>query len=280
MFDVFGSVPFLLPGLVVLLLVGGFLWSRHRQQQLERTYRRVCRDQRLTPTDAPLGLSDTWLSQFELLPRGDRDCSAVWGMQAPAEVQLDGQAVPVPCAAFEWWWEDRSRDKDGPDTHHRRQVLVAAVRLPAPWVMPRTRVEREGVFARFGVGGRGDFQVESEEFNKRYDVRVRDREAAIRLFTPGFQEQMLTRFDGVAFELAGDVALVAVGASSGLTLGLGLGGRRGGMGGLASLFGRSGDRIGTDVQVIRDLAVLRHQALALLQAMPATWWRAVDGGGP
>ena len=271
-------MPVLVVGLGVVVVVAGAVVAQRRRQAMERAYRQVCRDQRLAPTDRPLGMSDGWLAQFGLLPRGDRDCSAVWGMQADTEVELDGRPVPVSCAAFEWWWEDRQRDDDGPDTYHRREVLVAAVRLPEPWLMPRVRVEREGLFARFGIGGRGDFQVESEEFNRCYDVQARDREAAIRLFTPDFQHQLLDRFDGTTFELAGDVAMIAVGASSGLVLSTGFGaGRRGGYGGLAGLFTRSGDRIGGQVQVIRDLAVLRHRALALLQAMPATWWRAVDG---
>ena len=266
---------------LALLAVVGYAVSRRRRRAMEATYRQVCRDQRLTATDRPLGLSDAWLAQFGLLPRGDRDCSAVWGMEADTEVELDGRIVPVRCAAFEWWWEDRQRDDDGPDTYHRREVLVAAVRLPDPWLMPRIRVEREGLFARFGIGGRGDFQVESEEFNRRYDVQARDRQAAIRLFTPDFQHQLLQRFDGTTFEVAGDVARVATSAGGALTLGLsGFGGaRRGGPGGRAGLVDRSGDRVGGDVQVVRDLAVLRHRALALLQAMPSTWWRTVDGAG-
>lgn len=272
-------IPVLVVVLGVAAVVVGVVVAQRRRQAMETAYRQVCRDQRLTPTDRPLGMSDAWLAQFGLLPRGDRDCSAVWGMQADTEVELDGSRVPVACAAFEWWWEDRQRDDDGPDTYHRREVLVAAIRLPEPWLMPRVRVEREGLFARFGIGGRGDFQVESEEFNRRYDVRVRDREAAIRLFTPDFQHQLLDRFDGTTFELAGDVAMVAVGSRSGLSVSTSFGGgRRGGHGGLAGLLTRSGDRVGSDVRVIHDLAGLRHRALALLQAMPPTWWRAVDGG--
>lgn len=271
MFDGVPLVPLAFVG-VLVLAVGGWLWSRHRRDQMERLYAQVCRDQRLTPTDRPLGLSDQWLGQFGLLPRGDRHCSAVWGMEGEVDLTLGDQRVRAPCAAFEWWWENRSRDEDGPDTYHRRAAVVAALRLPEPWLMPRVRVEREGLLARFGIGGRGDFQVESEEFNRRYDVQARDREAAIRLFTPAFQEELLTRFDGATFELSGDVAMLVTSSDTngGFTV-------TGGFGSARRIGTR--DRVGTDLQVIRELPVARHQAVALLQSMPATWWRAVDGGG-
>lgn len=258
--------------------VGIAVLSARQREAMEARYRQACRDHGLTPTDTPLGTSDSWLGQLDLLPRGDRDHSAVWGMEGPAELALGGQTVTVDCAAFEWWWEDRRTHHGGRGhsrtTWERRAVLAALVRLPAPYVMPRVRVEREGLLARFGIGGRGDLQVESEEFNKRYDVEVRDRHAAIRLFDADFQQQLLGRFEGTAFELAGDLALV-VAATPGGGLTLATGARRGGAGGLVGMFTRSGDRIRTDPAIVAALPTMRHRALALLGAMPDGWWRGV-----
>lgn len=265
------SVAPVLPVLVVLLVgvaaVGGFVLAQRQRDRIEATYQQVCRDHGLTPTDVPLGTSDAWLAQFELLPRGDRDHSAVWGLEGPVELQLGGAAVAATCVAFEWWWEDRhtSRSRRGGQrtTWRRRSVLVAMLRLPAPYVMPRVRVETEGVFARLGVGGRGDFQVESEEFNRRYDVRANDRHAAIRLFDPAFQSQLLGRFEATTFELAGDLALVAIPApSSGLAM---TNARRGGSGGWTQMFRRSGDRLRTDPAIVQALPGVRHRAVGRVQ---------------
>lgn len=282
LFSAVGFLPVVL--VLVAVAVGVWVWSLRRLQAMEDAYRRVCRDHGLVPTDQPLGMTDGWLSQLELLPRGDRDCSAVWGMEGEVEVSLGGTPVTASCAAFEWWWEDRqtrgSSNGGSRTTWHRRAAVVAAVRLPAPWLMPRIRLQREGLFARMGLGGRGDFQVESEEFNKRYDVRVRDPQRAIRLFDADFQQQLLGRFDGTAFELAGDLALVVVDTDEGRlkVSGFGTSARRGGTTGLAGLFDRSGDRVGTDLAVISALPGARHRAVALLDAMPSAWWRAVEAG--
>lgn len=265
---------------VVVVMVGGLLIAQRQRDRIEAAYAQVCRDQGLQPTDRPLGTADAWLSQFELLPRGDRDHSAVWGMQGPVQLTLAGTQVAADCAAFEWWWEERETSNNGngsrKTTWRRHSVLVAMVRLPAPYVMPRIRVETEGVFARLGLGGRGDFQVESEEFNRRYDVRVRDRHAAIRLFDPAFQSQLLGPFAGTTFELAGDLALVAMPTPSRSIAMTGM--RRGGPGGLAGLLSRSGDRLRTDPAIVHALPGVRHRATALLHAMPDGWWRGMAHG--
>ena len=261
----------------IALVIGAAVLSQRQRDAVEATYRQVCVDHGLEPTDLPLGASDSWLSQFDLLPRGDRDHSAVWGMQGPVELTFGDDTVDRDlCAAFEWWWEDKQTSTDSKGHHQtrwvRRSCVAALVRLPAPYVMPRIRVEGEGMFARLGIGGRGDFQVESEEFNKRYDVRVRDREAAIRLFDADFQQQLLGLFAGSTFELAGDLALVVADTPAG---GFAMTARRGGASGLAGLFGRSGDRIRTSPDIVQALPTMRQRAVALLRAMPDGWWRGL-----
>jgi hypothetical protein len=268
------------------LAVGGAVLGARQREATESAYRQVCRDHGLQPTDTPLGTSDSWLAQFDLLPRGDRDHSAVWGVEGPVELTLEGATVTADCAAFEWWWEDRqtTRDSNGHTRTRweRRACLAALVRLPAPWTMPRIRVEDEGMLARLGIGGRGDFQVESEEFNRRYDVRVRgDRHAAIRLFDADFQQQLLGLFAGTNFELAGDLALLVADTPSGGFRLVGTS-RRSGHDGLGGLLSRSGDRIRTDPAIVQALPGMRHRAVALLRAMPDGWWRGLahqHGGG-
>jgi hypothetical protein len=278
-------VLFLLVGAVVVAVgIGAAVLSQRRMQQMEHTYQQLCLDHGLAPTDRPLGLSDAWLAQFGLLPKGDRNCSAVWGVEGPGSITVDGQPLDVDCAAFEWWWEDRqtSRDANGHTrtTWVRKSVMACVVRLPAPYLMPRISVEPSGFFARLGLGGRG-FEVESEEFNRRYDVRVERPDVAIRLFSADFQLRMLETFTGATFELAGDLAVVGfpTPGSSSWSFGSGGGPTRGGAGGLAGMLGMGGgDRIRADVRIVEALPGVRHRGLAMLHAMPDSWWRAVAGG--
>lgn len=54
------------------------------------------------------------------------------------------------------------------------------------------------MFAKLGLGGRGDMQLESEEFNRRFRVEVADQDQPIvvRLLDAAFQQTMLDRFVG------------------------------------------------------------------------------------
>jgi hypothetical protein len=234
----------ILAGVVVLLV-----WAHRRHKALEAAYRQACVDHQLTPTSTPLGLSAADLVRFHLLPRGDRRHGVAWGMQGPAEARLGGIAVTATCVAFQWWWEERHTETDSEGntrtTYSRRALLAGLVHLPPPYVMPDVRVKREGLFTRMGIGGRGDFQVESEEFNRRYDVRVSDRETAIRLFDPAFQERMLGPLTDATFELTRDLALMVGRAPSGMAL-------------------------------IQALPRMRQHVVGLLQTMPDGWWRAVS----
>ncbi|HSK95646.1 MAG TPA: hypothetical protein VK891_03435, partial [Euzebyales bacterium] len=200
--------PFALPLLIMAIVVLVAIWKYRQHKALQAAHRQACLDHGLVPTDTPLGVDDDGLLRFDLIPRGDRRYSTAWGLQGSAELRLGGAPVAVQCAAFQWWWEDRrtETDSEGKTTtrYVRMTLLAGLVRLPSPYVMPSVRVEREGLLTRMGVGGRGDFQVESEEFNRRHDVRVSDRATAIRLFDAGFQQQMLGPRHDATFELTRD----------------------------------------------------------------------------
>ncbi len=251
-------------------------------ERMESAYRDVAAANGMTPTEQPLGQSDDWLQQsFELLPDGDRDRSAVWSMDTDVQLVLGGTPVSANAAAFEWWWEDRrtSQTSNGhTSTTWDRQSLVAAlVRLPVPADLPGIRVQREGAFSRLGIGGRGDFQVESEEVNRRYDIRVQDRERAIRLFDAEFQSALLGAFADVTFELGGSWVLVVAGTPS--TRVFAGEARRGGDPGIAGWFTRSGDLVRNDEGIVAALPDVAGHAAALLEAFPADFWRAVTSGG-
>lgn len=92
---------------------------------------------------------------------------------------------------------------------------------------------------------------------------------------------MLETFTGATFELAGDLAAIGfpTPGSSSWSFGGGGNATRGGAAGLAGMLGMGGgDRIRADVRIVEALPGVRHRGLAILHAMPDSWWRAVAGG--
>lgn len=187
-----------------------------------------------------------------LLPEGDRVHSAVWGLEEDTTLALGGSQVGVRVAAFEWWWEDRrtSTDSNGntSTSWDRESIVAALVRLPEPADLPGILVQREGVFSRMGMCGRGDFQVESEEVNRCYDIRVTDKKRAIRLFDADFQAALLRDFADVTFEVGGSWALVVSGTPSARVFAGES--RRGGTPGTAGWFTRDGDLVRHDEEIV------------------------------
>lgn len=254
--------------------------GRTRLAKMEEEYRRICAEHGFEPTDQPLGLSDSQLVTLGLLPRGDRAFSAVWGVQAPATLELAGSSVPVESSAFEWWWEERQTHTDAngntQTTWHRRSSMVTLVRFRG-WNLTRISCEPAGWFNRMGITGRRDFKTESAEFNRRYDIKVSDPQLAIRLFEPEMQLALLEGFAGSSFELDGELAAVRFTTPGSKWSGSTESTRRGAES-LLGIFQTGGDRIRTNPAIVAALPVVHRQGLELLTSMPASWWRALQGG--
>lgn len=266
-------------GVVAVLGLGvlAFVVQGHARDATERAYRQMLAAHGLRESDMPLGLRDDQLRAFDLLPSGDRDSSAVWGSHGSIEVVLAGATQLLEACAFEWWWEDEhtSTDSQGHQqtSYQRRSTLACLCRLPDELASPYLRVAREGLLARMGIGKGGDFRVESDAFNKAFDVRVEDAATAIRLFDAGFQERFLQEHAQRYFEL-GDVWLVVVHDAAGS----GIGFRRGGDSGLTGLFGRGGDRAVGSTETLAALPGMLETARWLLQLIPEGYWRGLLAG--
>jgi len=103
------------------------------------------------------------------------------------------------------------------------------------------------VFGRVGLSRR-DHQLESSEFNRRFRVRCADRMLTVHLLDARMQELLTTAFDRRSVELTGDVLLLA---------------------------GRPSHRDPSLHGVIGELPAVRQDAVRLLAAVPAQFWRAV-----
>ena len=236
--------------LLVVIAVGAYAWwARTKTREAFQTF--LTRE-KLMPTTAPCGIGEGRLRLLRACPDGDRRYGVEYGASGPTRVTIAGEEADAECAAFVWWWEERHTSTDGKghtSTHYsKKRRVVGAIRLPHR--VPSVSIEPEGVFTRWGIGGHGDMQLESEEFNRRFDVRTRDedRELTVRLFAPEFQRFLLEMFAERHVELYDDVLLVA------------------------------GDPPGRDGTLFGDVAELpgaRRDAALVASRIPASFWRGI-----
>lgn len=153
----------------------------------------------ITQTDWELGLGRLRLDALDLgaldiLEAGDRRNGVEFPAQRTLTRTIGGVATTAAVGVFTWWWETRSTDNDGNAQYSKSHTVVAVTTMP--WVSPKIAIGSEGLFAKLGIGGRRDMQVESDEFNRQFriDVADRNRPVAIRLLDAGFQQAMLQVF--------------------------------------------------------------------------------------
>jgi hypothetical protein len=75
--------------------------------------------------------------------------------------------------------------------------------------MPNVSVDPRNVFTMAVVGGEPTLELESDEFDKRFVVRAKDRRSAVMLLDPGMMQWMLD-CDHVSFVMIGDRVLASI----------------------------------------------------------------------
>lgn len=245
-------------GILVAVAIGAYAWWRH--QKTNEAFQTLLTRDGLTPTISPCGLTESLLVMLRACPRGDRRYGLKFGATGPTTATVAGQEHRLECAAFVWWWEVKQTHTDSKGhtttTYAKKDEVVGAIMLPRE--VPSVSIAPEGLLTKMGIGGRGDFQLESEEFNRRFDVRVqdRDRALAIRLFDAQFQRFLLEMFRGRSVELFGRVLLVA-----------------------GNPAGEDGALFGD----IKELPGARRDAALIASRLPESFWRGLgspdmDGG--
>lgn len=237
-----------LVAVVALIAWAARAYRRHLEQALATW---LAREPHLAPTASPLGLQPAQLADgFVGCPRGDRRYGLRWGVEGPLDADVAGRPVSLTCAVFEWWWEERRQHNDGKGnvstSYVTRRVPVAAARLPAA-VPDHVHIGPESVFGRLGLS-RGDHQLESDAFNRRFRVLAQDRMLTVQLLDAGLQELLLARFTGRTVEFLGDLVVLS---------------------------GDPGTRDDTLAGPLRRLPPARDDVVELLAGVPAQFWRAI-----
>jgi len=79
--------------------------------------------------------------------------------------------------------------------------------------MPTVSVDPRNMFTTAVVGGEPTLELESDEFDKRFVVRAKDRRSAVMLLDPGMMQWLLD-CDHVSFAMIGDRVLASINRST------------------------------------------------------------------
>jgi hypothetical protein len=134
---------------------------------------------------------------FSLFHRGDGRGieNSLWG-------SWEGQ----PMQAFDYWYYTESTDSQGHRTRSYHRFSCALVEVPASF--PHLEIAREGLFTRLADHlGLEDIEFESPEFNRRYNVKAKERKFAYELLDARMIEWLVDFDQGLAFAVLGNRVL-------------------------------------------------------------------------
>jgi hypothetical protein len=144
----------------------------------------------------PFGIDRAY--DFHLFSMGEgRGCENV----------LSGVWQGLPVQEADYWYYTESTDSKGHTSRSYSHFSVAVVQLEA--LVPGVRVERENLLTRLADHmGMSDIEFESEEFNRRFNVKSKDPEFAFKLLDARMMEWLLGPAEGLCLEVGGGHALV------------------------------------------------------------------------
>jgi Protein of unknown function (DUF3137) len=180
----------------VILVAFGFWYSYQRKKKRRLALAGFAQQYGLHYSqDDPFGLVGY---PFQLFSRGDgRGCENV----------LVGQFQGMPIREADFWYYDESTDSQGrtSKTYHYFSVVIADVAVDVPAVS----LAKENLMTKLAdhVGLR-DIEFESEEFNRAFNVKAKDREFCFKLLDARMMQWLLTTDGKFGFETTGPWLLV------------------------------------------------------------------------
>ncbi len=131
-----------------------------------------------------VGRDDQWALQWQRPPFNQ-------GYDHEANNVLRGTFAERQLVAFDYSYKERTTDSKGGSSETTFHFAVCALALPA--ALPYLEVGPESVFARLGsVIGVHDIEIESEEFNRKFNVRSDDRKFASDVLSPRLAQTLLS----------------------------------------------------------------------------------------
>jgi Protein of unknown function (DUF3137) len=131
---------------------------------------------------------------FSLLQRGDG---------RGAENLMWGSWQGIPVTEFDYWYYEESTDSKGnrTRTYHRFSCGVTEIAAQCAHLV----LDREGLFTRIADHiGLHDIEFESEEFNRRFNVKCADRKFANDILDPRMMDWLVAVDGAFRFEVNGN----------------------------------------------------------------------------
>ena len=190
-------LPFLIIGGVVSLIVGGIILAFYMKKKRREAFAALATQFGLqySPED-PYGLPNSY--DFNLFSMGEG---------RGAENVLTGKWKEMDVIAADYWYYTTSTDSKGNRTRSYSYFTVVVV--PIVGFFPKVSIGSENLFTRLADHiGLEDINFESEEFNRRYNIKSKHREFAFQLIDARMIEWFLGQEKGYSIETSGPAFLV------------------------------------------------------------------------
>lgn len=190
-------VPILFFGGVVAIVVAGFVLARYFKKKRQQAIAAIAMQHGLSYTSHdPYSLTITY--DFDLFSMGDG---------RGAENVVTGQWKDRRIIEADYWYYTES--SDGKGRRSRSYSYFQVVIAPIGAYLPKVQVKGENVFTRIADHiGMEDINFESEEFNRTFNVKSRDRQFAFKLLDARMMQWLLFVGKAYSFETSGSDLLV------------------------------------------------------------------------
>jgi hypothetical protein len=121
---------------------------------------------------------------------------------------LSGTWQDIPLQEFDYWYYEESTDSQG----HRSKTYYRfnCVLCPVDAACPELSIDHENLFSRIADHlSFHDIEFESEEFNRKYNVKCSEKKFANDFVDARMIEWLMRHGDGYSFEACADQLLVA-----------------------------------------------------------------------
>lgn len=162
----------------------------------------------------PAGITlDLLVGRFAATPRGDRRYGVEHAVGGPLDLDLGGIRATCQVACFRWWSEQQGRrrsrygSRQTRTTYERREELLVLCQLPVH-THRGIRILPASLLDRLGLSREGT-QLESDAFNRAFEVHGSDPTLTVTLLDAGVQELLATEYQQRGLEFSDDLVVLS-----------------------------------------------------------------------